>query len=106
MKILNENFVFKRNSFQAAYALGGGSSGKCYLCSCTISQFNNIDYLLEKATLEENEKLGISSLHARIRAMEFVLKVSSKRFFQKYSVSLGQNNFYHSTELLKFLLKQ
>lgn len=66
-----------------AYALGEGSSQRCYLCGSTYSQFNDIEKMIAKPTKKELLVISIPVLHCRIRIMESILRVSKKNGIEK-----------------------
>lgn len=72
-------------------ALTGGSGQRCYLCNATTSKFNEIVRLLEQPIEEEHLQLGFPILHAKIRTMESVLRVSEKAELQRHSVNISSN---------------
>lgn len=69
-----------------SYILGGGSTGKCYLCGTTTSKFNEITDVLQKPINDQFLLLGFPVLHAKIRLMESVLRVSKKLKIKQYMV--------------------
>ena len=52
------------------------SAMRCYIRQATLSQFNNIDDMLGKATKKSHHQFGMSTLHAWIRFMEWFLHLS------------------------------
>jgi len=52
------------------------SCSTCYICGAKPSEMNNINKVLDKNININAYNYGISSLHARIRCMEFLLHVS------------------------------
>lgn len=62
------------------------SSSSCYLCGAKPTEMNNIDKVVMRDVDEKTYNFGISSLHAKIRCMEFLLHVSYNLEFKKWSV--------------------
>jgi len=58
----------------------------CYICGAKPSEMNNINKVLDKNMNINAYNYGISSLHARIRCMEFLLHVSYNLTFKKWSI--------------------
>jgi len=50
-------------------------SMKCYICA-TPKEMNNLHLISKKSLETEHYKFGMSSLHARIRCMKFLLNIS------------------------------
>lgn len=59
------------------------SFSSCYLCGAKPSEMNNIDKVIMRDINEKNINFGVSSLHVRIRCMEFLLHVSYNLCFKK-----------------------
>ena len=57
---------------------GTKSTMRCYLCSATSKDFNNIDAMIKREVDVSNLRFGISSLHAWIRFFEFFLHLGYK----------------------------
>ena len=66
--------------------LAGFSSMKCYICGATPKEMNNLEIVSQKPCESEHYKFGISSLHAWIRCMEFLLHISYNLNVKKWSV--------------------
>lgn len=62
------------------------SFSSCYLCGAKPSEMNNIDKVIMRDINEKTINFGVSSLHARIRCMEFLLHISYNLSFKKWSV--------------------
>lgn len=66
--------------------LAGFSSMKCYICGATPKEMNNLKIVSQKPCESEHYRFGISSLHAWIRCMEFLLHISYNLQVKKWSV--------------------
>jgi len=62
------------------------SCAACPLCGAKPSEMNAIDKMLTKSIDKSICNFGISSLHAKIRCMQFLLHVSYNLPFKKWSV--------------------
>jgi len=63
------------------------SSSNCVICGAKPSEMNNISKLLNRPSNEEALKLGMSTLHARIRFMEYILHLSYNLSFKSWRTS-------------------
>lgn len=63
------------------------SSSNCFICGAKPSEMNNISRLLNRSSNEEALKLGMSTLHARIRFMEYILHLSYNLSFKSWRTS-------------------
>uniref|UniRef100_A0A6P7GRV6 Uncharacterized protein LOC114345671 n=1 Tax=Diabrotica virgifera virgifera TaxID=50390 RepID=A0A6P7GRV6_DIAVI len=72
------------------------STQRCYICSKTSKEFNNLD--VEKSENPETFKFGLSILHARIRFFEFLLHLFYK---VKAEVKLGRVTLKNDKEKIK-----
>lgn len=62
------------------------SCSTCYLCGAKPKEMNDIDRVISKDIDINACNFGLSSLHAKIRCMEFLLKISYNLSFKKWSV--------------------
>ncbi|XP_065669294.1 uncharacterized protein LOC136088723 [Hydra vulgaris] len=62
------------------------STMRCYLCSATSSQFNNINFVKEIKVDESKLEYGLSTLHAWIRFFECFLHLGYKLGIKKWQV--------------------
>lgn len=53
------------------------SSAVCYICGAKPSEMNDLKRVANKIVIEEHLKYGLSSLHAWIRCLEFLLHVAT-----------------------------
>lgn len=60
------------------------SSATCPICLAKPSEMNNLDLVATKPIREDIYKLGISSLHMKIRCMECILHISYNLDFQRW----------------------
>lgn len=67
------------------------SSAVCYICKAKPSEMNDLDKISMKSIDNEACKLGISSLHARIKFMECILHIAYNLPFQKWSAIEARN---------------
>lgn len=58
----------------------------CYICGATPKQMNNLDSIKKRPVNEDAFNFGLSTLHARIRFMELVLKISYNMSFKKWTI--------------------
>lgn len=63
------------------------SSSNCVICGAKPSEMNDISRLLNRPLNEEALKFGMSTLHARIRFMEYVLHLSYNLSFKSWRTS-------------------
>lgn len=63
------------------------SSSNCVICEAKSSEMNNISRLLNRPSNKEALKLGMSTLHARIRFMEYILHLSYNLSFKSWRTS-------------------
>lgn len=61
------------------------SSQSCFICNAKPTDMNKLDMVYERPTNAEYYKYGLSTLHAWIRFMECVLKISYNMPFKKWS---------------------
>lgn len=64
------------------------SAAVCYICGAKPTEMNNLELTLSKTVQAEAFKLGISSLHARIKFMECILHLGYNLPFQKWAATL------------------
>lgn len=67
------------------------SSAVCYICKAKPSEMNNLATISTRDIDSEACKLGISSLHARIKFMECILHVAYNMPFEKWSAIEAKN---------------
>lgn len=67
------------------------SAAVCYICKAKPSEMNDLEAVLRKNIDNEACKLGISSLHARIKLMECVLHIAYNMPFCKWSATDAQH---------------
>lgn len=67
------------------------SSMRCYICGASPKEMNKIDIVVQKQIESEHYKFGLSSLHAWIRSMEYLLHVSYNLEIKKWSVRNAQD---------------
>lgn len=60
------------------------SSQKCYLCSLTSKNFNDLEKVRQTKINEETTRFGLSTLHAWIRIFENILHLSYKLGIRKW----------------------
>lgn len=63
------------------------SAAVCYICGAKPTEMNNLELILSKTVQAEACKLGISSLHARIKFMECILHLGYNLPFQKWAAT-------------------
>ena len=74
-----EDFSYTMIDGKVANAITGTPSNMtCRACKAKPSEMNNIDMLLNREINEEVFKYGFSPMHARIRALEWVLHLAYK----------------------------
>lgn len=61
------------------------SSARCYICKAKPTQMNNIDAVKKLKVDEKSFNFGLSTLHAWIRFMEFLLKISYRLQVKKWA---------------------
>lgn len=61
------------------------SAQRCYICSATPAEFNNIEKMLLRPVNEETFQFGLSTLHAYIRFFEYFLHISYRMGIKKWS---------------------
>ncbi|XP_067212240.1 uncharacterized protein [Linepithema humile] len=69
------------------------SSSNCVICEAKPSEMNNISRLLNRPLNEKALKLGMSTLHARIRFMEYILHLSYNLNFKSWRTSEPESKF-------------
>lgn len=62
------------------------STQKCYICSATSKDFNNIDKMVKREIHTDNLSFGLSILHGWIRFFECLLHLSYKLPVEKWQV--------------------
>lgn len=67
------------------------SSAVCYICKAKPSEMNQLATISRKAVDGEACKLGLSSLHARIKFMECILHIAYNKPFQKWSALIDEH---------------
>jgi hypothetical protein len=65
---------------------GSKSYQNCSICGATPKQMNDIKRVSGRKIYDEVLDFGLSPLHARIRTMEMVLKISRNSGFKRWSV--------------------
>ncbi|XP_055525047.1 uncharacterized protein LOC129718360 [Wyeomyia smithii] len=73
------------------------SAQRCYFCSSTSAEFNNIDKMLEKPFNKDFLDLGLSSLHCWIISFECFLHIAYRLGFCKWTKT-GYINQFNSTK--------
>lgn len=95
------------------------SSMTCYICGATPREMNNLEAVSLKSCQTDHYRFGMSSLHAWIRCMEFLLHVAYNLEIQTWSVRKAeekvlklkrkekiQQNFRERLGLLVDVIKQ
>lgn len=83
---VKHNLVFTMLDGKTAQTVTGTSSAAvCYICKAKPVEMNNLELVSRKVIDNEACKLGMSSLHARIKFMECILHVAYNSPFQKWS---------------------
>lgn len=59
---------------------------RCYICGASITEMNKIDIVVQKQVESDHYKFGVSSLHAWIQSMEYILHISYNLEIKKWSV--------------------
>lgn len=62
---------------------GQRATNSCNICGVGPKNINNLDYLLKLNYCEEFYKFGLSTLHCKIRCMEYLLKIAYNSDFKK-----------------------
>lgn len=62
------------------------STMRCYICGASPKEMNKIDTIVQKQVKSEHYKFGLSSFHAWIRTMEYLLHISYNLEIKKWSV--------------------
>lgn len=84
--IVHHNLVFTMLDGKTAQTVTNTTSGAvCYICKAKPTEMNNLENISERAINNEACKLGISSLHARIKFMECILHLGYNLPFEKWS---------------------
>lgn len=73
------------------------SSAQCPICLAKPSEMNNLELLASKPLRSDVYKLGLSSLHMKIRCMECLLHISYNMDFQRWSAR-GENKALKQTK--------
>lgn len=60
------------------------SSSKCTVCGATPRQMNDLMKVTARTENEDAFKYGLSTLHAWIRSMEMILRISYNLGFDKW----------------------
>lgn len=71
----------------------GISSQTCYICGCKPKEFNNIDNVINRPSITENYRFGLSTLHAWIRFFEYFLHLAYRLEFKTWQVNLILFNY-------------
>jgi hypothetical protein len=58
--------------------LTGSSSQVCFICKCNPTNMNNLDQMQKFQINEDNLKYGLSTLHAWIKFLEYILHIAYK----------------------------
>lgn len=66
--------------------LAESSTMKCYICGASPMEMNKIYIVIQKQVEVDHYKYGMSSLHAWIRSMEYLLHISYNLEIKKWSV--------------------
>lgn len=98
---------------------GTPSAARCYLCNASPVEMNDLSKVCQKEVKRDFLSFGISSLHAWICSMEWILHLAYNLPFKKWSASLPedkgpkeerkreiQSNFKDSLGLLVDVVKQ
>lgn len=89
---VTHNLVFTMLDGKTAQTVTNtASAAVCYICKAKPSEMNHLDIISTKTIDSEAFKLGISSLHARIKFMECILHISYNMPFQKWSAIESKN---------------
>lgn len=89
---LNNDIIVKHEMIltmidgKACSAIAESSSMNCYICGATPKQMISFDIVQQRTININNLKFGMSSLHAWIRCMEYLLHISYNLEIQKWSV--------------------
>lgn len=83
---IKHNFVFTMLDGKTAQTVTGTSSAAvCYICKAKPTEMNNLKLVSSKAIDGEAIKMGVSSLHARIKFMECILHIAYNKPFERWS---------------------
>lgn len=84
---VKHNLVFTMLDGKTAQTVTNTSSGAvCYICKAKPTDMNNLEKISQREINNESCKLGISSLHARIKFMECILHLAYNMPFKKWAV--------------------
>lgn len=89
---VQHTMLFTMIDGKTAQTITGTSSGAvCFICGAKPTEMNNIEKVVERPISNEACKLGISSLHARIKFMECILHIAYNLPFKKWSTTTDEH---------------
>lgn len=88
---VEHELLFTMLDGKVSSTLTESSSMKCFICGASPKDINNFDLVCKKKIKnEEYLKFGMSSLHAWIRCMEFLLHIAYNLEIKKWSIRNSQ----------------
>lgn len=87
IKIYHDLYFTMIDGKVAQVVTNTSSSSNCVICGAKPSEMNNLPALLNKQCNEVAFSLGMSTLHARIRFMEFILHLGYNLPFRSWRVT-------------------
>lgn len=74
---INHKLLFTMIDGKICSTLAESSSTmRCYICGASPTEMNKIDIVVQKQIESDHYKFSMSSLHAWIRSMEYILHIS------------------------------
>lgn len=71
------------------------STMRCYICGASPTEMNKFDIVVQKQIESDHYKFGMSSLHAWIRSMEYILHISYNLEIKKSVCNIQEKTARH-----------
>ncbi|KAL4088601.1 hypothetical protein QTP88_015577 [Uroleucon formosanum] len=92
---VKHTLIFSMVDGKVCNSMTGISSQTCYICGCKPKEFNNIDNVINRPSITENYRFGLSTLHAWIRFFEYFLHLAYRLEFKTWQVKAVHKDVFN-----------